>query len=151
MERRELLKTGMAAAFTALSTAALAQTTNHAHHDHHHHAPAPGNFSALAKSSAACLTVGEACLAHCLILLGDDDKAMAECAQSVNQMLAICASLHKLASQNSAYTARLARLAADVCSDCEKACRKHENKHAECKACADACAACLKDCKAAAA
>jgi hypothetical protein len=94
------------------------------------------------------LTVGEACLAHCLILLGEGDKEMAECAKSVNQMLAICGSLHKLASQNSAYTARFAKLAADVCSDCEKACRKHEKKHAECKACAEACAACLKECKA---
>jgi len=34
-----------------------------------------------------------------------------------------------------------------VCEACEKECRKHEMKHAECKACADSCAACLKECQ----
>ena len=85
--------------------------------------------------------------AHCLVLLGKGDKEMAACAQSVNQLLAVCAALQKLAGQDSRYTPGFARLAAEVCADCEKECRKHENKHAECKACADSCAACVLECR----
>jgi hypothetical protein len=36
------------------------------------------------------------------------------------------------------------QLCIDVCTDCERACRKHEAHHAVCKACADACAATVK-------
>ncbi len=72
---------------------------------------------------------------------------MAACAQSVSELLATCEALMKLAIQNSAFTPALAKVSADVCASCEKACRKHEKKHLECKACADACAACLKECQ----
>lgn len=105
----------------------------------------------LIRATAACSTTGEACLAHCLVLLGQGDKEMAGCATSVNQLLAACGALHKLAGQGSPYTAPFAGLVGRMCDDCEKECRKHAGKHAECKACADACADCVKACKAAAA
>lgn len=142
MERREMLKTVAAATLAAMSGSAVA-----GEHDHHNH-KAPKKFSALIASSADCVQTGEACLAHCLVLLGQGEKEMAACAQSVNELLAVCAALQKLAGQNSKNTAKFAKLAADVCADCEKECRKHEKKHAECKACADSCAACVKECKA---
>lgn len=141
MERRDLLKTGAALAAAAMSAAAMA-----ADHDHHHH-HGDKKFAPLAASVADCLQTGEACLAHCLVLLGKGDKEMAACAQSVNQMLAVCGALGKLAGQEAKYTAAMAKVAADICADCEKECRKHDKKHAECKACGDACAACLKECK----
>ena len=75
----------------------------------------------------------------------------AACAQSVNQLLAICDALQKVAIQQGSALKDLARLAAKTCDECEKACRKHADKHAECKACADACADCVKECKAVAA
>ncbi len=160
MERRDLLKTAAttaAAAITAaLSANALAagKEQNHDHsHDHHHHdhGAMGKNYGALIASSSDCLVTGQACLAHCLVLLGQGDKEMAACAQSVSELLATCEALMKLAIQNSAFTPALAKVSADVCASCEKACRKHEKKHLECKACADACAACLKECRALAA
>jgi Cys-rich four helix bundle protein (predicted Tat secretion target) len=72
---------------------------------------------------------------------------MAACAQSVNQMLAMCGALQSLAGQTSKYTPALAKVVLDVCVDCEKECKKHADKHAECKACAQACAECIKACK----
>lgn len=142
MERRELLTTAAAAVLGALSGSALA-----ADHDHHHdHGSAP-RHAALIATTGDCLQRGEACLAHCLVLLGKGDKEMAPCAQSVNQMLAVCGALARLAAQDAPATTALAQVAADVCADCEKECRKHEKKHAECKACAEACAACLKECR----
>ena len=146
MERREMLKTVGAAMAAAISTTALAADHDHHDHSHHDHGAMKNPYAALIASSSDCLKTGEACLAHCLVLLGQGDKVMASCAQSVNGLLAICSTLGRLAGQNSKHTLALAKVAADVCAECEKECRKHD-KHAECKACADACASCLKECK----
>ncbi len=142
MQRRQMIGTAAGFAAAAFAVKASAQQ-DHAHHMHH-----GSPFQALVSSSGECVAAGEACLAHCLVLLADGDKAMAECAQSVNQLLAVCTALQKLAAQQSKFTKAFAKQALEVCTDCEKSCRKHEKKHAECKACADACAACAKECKA---
>ena len=143
MERREVLKTVAATVAGAMSGGALA-----ADHDHQHGPAgmAPRNAGLIA-ASADCLKTGEACLAHCLYLLGNGDREMAACAQSVNELLASCTALMKLAGQDSKHVPGFAKLAAEICASCEKECRKHENHHAECKACAESCAACLKECK----
>lgn len=146
MERREALTTLAAAGLAALATTP-ARADEHEHH-HHHAGP---KYQALVDSAQSCLATGEACLAHCLELLGQGDKEMAACAKSVNQMLAMVETLRKLAITESRFLPRYASLCAEMCSDCEKECRKHENKHAECKACANSCAACLKECQAVAA
>ncbi|RIX44732.1 MAG: four-helix bundle copper-binding protein [Rhodocyclales bacterium GT-UBC] len=143
MERRDAMKALAASVAAAVSGAALA-----AEHDHHHdHATATKQNAGLIAASADCLKTGEACLAHCLYLLGTGDKEMAECAKSVNELLASCTALMKLAGQDSRYVPAFAKVAAEVCANCEKACRKHAERHAECKACADSCAACVKECK----
>lgn len=143
MERRDMLKSGMLlAALSAVGGSALA-----ADHAHHHHAPANTKAADLQTAAADCVVKGQSCLAHCLELLGQGDKAMAECAKAVNQMLAICGALQNLAAQNAPHLPALAKLAQQVCLDCEKACRKHEKKHEECRACAESCAACAKKCK----
>lgn len=144
MDRRDLLKSAGMLAMAGVAVQAMA-----GEHDHHHMAAAQP--SSLVESLATCLQKGEACLAHCLVLLGEGNKEMAACAQSVNQMLAVCTALQKLVIQQSAYAPALAKVAMDICLDCEKECRKHEKKHETCKACAEACAACAKDCKAIAA
>ena len=142
MNRREMLLGGMALAGAALVGSAQAAEHDHGMHEHHHAA----GSAALAASAADCVLKGEACLSHCLVLLGEGDKAMAECAQSVNQMLAVCNALQQLASQNSKQTARMAGIAMDACQQCEDICKKHA-KHAECKACGESCAACYLECK----
>lgn len=144
MERRELLKTAAAAVAGAISASALAADHDHAHHDH---AGANKRNAALIAASGDCLKTGEACLAHCIYLLGNGDKTMAACAQSVNELLASCNALMKLAGQDSKYVPALAKVAAEICANCEKECRKHEKHHEECRACAESCAACLKECK----
>lgn len=144
MERREMLGT-----LGALTLAALAAEGRAADHDHHHHDHGGGaKYQALIAATGDCVAKGEACLAHCLTLLGNGDKAMAACAQAVNQTLALCRALQSLAAQGSKLTPGLARVALDACTECEKECKKHEAKHAECKACRESCTECIKQCKA---
>ena len=40
---------------------------------------------------------------------------------------------------------RLCALCAEICDECAKECRKHDNEH--CKRCAEACEACAKACR----
>lgn len=148
MNRREMLLGGMALAGAAVVGRAQAAEMAHDHnmnmHEHHHAAPA---YAALTASIADCVQKGEVCLSHCLVLLGQGEKVMAACAQSVNQMLAVCGALQQLANQDSKQVAKLASIAMDVCKQCEDECMKHAEKHEQCKACGESCAACFKECK----
>jgi Cys-rich four helix bundle protein (predicted Tat secretion target) len=144
MNRRDLMSSATATVVAALSAAALAEEATM--HQHHHMGHSP--YQGLIDTSSDCLVKGQACVAHCLVLLGDGAKEMAACAQSVSQVLSLCGALQSLAIQQSGFVPALARVTLDACAACEKECRKHENKHAECKACAESCAACIKECKA---
>lgn len=144
MNRRELLLGGMALASAAFIGSAQAEENEHMMHEHHH--ASPGNAT-LAASASDCIQKGQACLSHCLVLMGQGEKDMAGCAQSVNQMLALCGALQQLANQNSKLLPKLAALAMDACNQCEEACKKHADKHEECKVCGESCAACAKECK----
>jgi Cys-rich four helix bundle protein (predicted Tat secretion target) len=146
MQRRNFVQGGAVAALAVAAEMAVAQPQQPMDHSKHMHNGNPQG--GLAHTAAECVLAGQACIAHCLILLGNGDTSVGECAKSVNQMLAVCGALQSLASQQSKYTAGIARVAYDLCLACEKECRKHEDKHAECKNCANACAACAKDCKA---
>jgi Cys-rich four helix bundle protein (predicted Tat secretion target) len=149
MDRREMMQSGLALTLAAASASAMAQAGKaDAGHDHHHHDHGgAGKYGALVHAAAECGHIGQVCLAHCLVLLGQGDKVMAACATSVSELLATCDALLKLSTQNSKYVPKMAALALAVCEDCEKECRKHESKHKECKDCADACAACAGECK----
>lgn len=143
MNRRELLLGAASLAAAATTGSAFAVADNG--HEHHHHS---GNANqALINAASDCIQRGQVCLSHCLDLLSQGEKDMGDCAKSVNQMLAVCTALQQLASQNSKYLPALAKIAVDVCRDCEEACKKHADKHEECKACRDACAACAKECR----
>lgn len=147
MNRRELLLGGMALAGAALAGNARAEGEAHHHHDMGGHVHSANPYAALATSASDCIQKGEACLSHCLTVLGEGDKDMAECARSVNQMLAICAALQQLANQNSKRLPKLAALALDVCNECEESCKKHAKEHEECRLCGESCAACAKECR----
>ncbi|WP_088285305.1 four-helix bundle copper-binding protein [Ideonella sp. A 288] len=151
MNRRTLVQGSAVSALAALAAAANAATkapAKPAAADHSHHSHGANKHQALIDSSVACLSTGESCVAHCLVVLGQGETEMAACAQSVSELLAVCDALYKLAIQGSNHLPALAKVAAGVCEECEKECRKHEKKHAECKACGDACAECVKQCKA---
>lgn len=94
---------------------------------------------AFTMAAAHCVVAGDACLAHCLDLLGDGDTTIAGCAKSVREMLAVCHMVGTLAASSSPHLAQAAALCAATCKDCKAECDKHADKHPECKACADAC------------
>jgi Cys-rich four helix bundle protein (predicted Tat secretion target) len=146
MDRREVLSGGVLLAAAAMANAPFAADEPMHDHEHHHHdMPLPA--ANLLTSVSDCLLKGQICSDHCLVSLGDGDKAMAACAQSVAQMMATCGALQKLASSNSKYLPQMAKLARDVCKDCEAECKKHADKHKQCKDCQESCAACAKECE----
>lgn len=144
MNRRDIFAGTGAFMLAAVSATVFAQEHDHSKMHHGH----GGGHGALVAAAADCVVKGQACLAHCLVLLGDGDKTMAGCATKVNQMLALCGALQNLGAQQSPLVPALAKVALDACEQCEKECGKHEKKHAECKACMESCQACIKQCKA---
>ncbi len=106
------------------------------------------NYEKLIETTSKCITTGQACLSHCQKELAQGNKVMAECLQSVLELVATCESLQKLASYGSVYTKEQAQLSAKVCGDCAKICEKHAHHMAPCKACMDACKDCEKACQA---
>jgi Cys-rich four helix bundle protein (predicted Tat secretion target) len=131
----------------AIGGASLVMAMDKVFAEEHQHEHAASANAALSQAARHCVSSSEACLSHCLQLLTQGDTSLAACAKSVYQMSAICEALARLASANSEHLAEFAKIAHAMCLDCEKECRKHENEHATCKACADSCAACAKECK----
>ncbi len=142
MIRRDALLNSGAVLLAAASSAALSQEHDHSKMGH------GGANQTLIAAAADCVVKGQACLAHCLVLLAEGDKSMGGCAKMVNQMLAVCGALQNLASQQSTLVPALAKVALDACQHCEQECHKHEGKHAECRACMESCQNCAKQCKA---
>jgi len=140
LDRRDILRVGM-------GVAALAGVA-HAAEESAGELAAPRTAGdaqeRLAKAIGECVLTGNACLEHCLRLLGTGDTSLAECAKSVRDMLPVCGAVQALLAGNSPHTKAAVTLCLDVCTDCERACRKHESHHAICKKCADACASTAK-------
>ncbi|MDP3499830.1 MAG: four-helix bundle copper-binding protein [Myxococcales bacterium] len=101
----------------------------------------------LLAAALDCIKAGEACLDHCIRSLSTGDKSMAECAGTVRAMLPMCQALTDLTRLNSTHLKALAAVCAKVCRDCEAACKKHQNHHAECKACMESCQKCATECE----
>ena len=106
---------------------------------------------ALIDAARGCMAAGTACLNHCIKLLATGDKSMVECTGTVRQMLPLCTAIAELAQQNAPRLKELAAVCAKACRDCEAACKKHANHHAECKACMESCQKCAAECEKAAA
>ena len=141
MNRRDALVNSGAVMLAAASSAALSQEHDHSKMGH------GGPNQTLVAAAADCVVKGQACLAHCLILLAEGDKTMGGCSKMVNQMLAVCGALQNLASQQSPLLPALAKVALEACQQCVQECSKHKDKHAECKACMESCQNCAKQCK----
>lgn len=156
MDRRELLLGAVAMATLATAGKAFADEhmdmkMDHDHMDmgmmHDHHSNRNEKLIAVA---ADCAVKANICVQHCILAMGKGEKDLAACAQSSSQVEALCTALEKMAAGESKHLPQLAKLAMDVCKDCEDECKKTD-KHPECKACGEACAACYKECKAIAA
>ncbi len=145
MNRRELL---LGAA--AMAAAATAGKTFAAEHDHDHmsmtHDHKSSRNEKLIAVAADCALKANLCLQHCIVAMGQGEKELSACANSSSQAAAICTALQQLASADSKHLPHLAKVAMDVCKDCEEECKKSE-KHPECKACKEACAACYEECR----
>ncbi len=107
-------------------------------HRHEDHAP---KHPDVLEAVNDCVIKGQQCAAHCLVAFQEGDTTLADCARKVNEMLPICKALSYQLASNSPYVKALAAVCRQACKDCEEECRKHEDKHVECKACGEACAA----------
>ena len=135
--RRDLLMVTMGAGAllaTGAGATIAADAPGHRHEDH-----APKHVAAL-KAANDCILNGQQCIAHCLVSFREGDMTLADCASSVHEMLPICEAMSYQLAANSIYVSGLSAVCVQACKDCEEECRKHEDKHLECKECADACA-----------
>ena len=94
----------------------------------------------LLDAALDCQKKAEACLTHCLTMLGNGDSSMAACAVAVRETLATSRALATLAAAGSKHLKELARVCAAVCKDCEAECKKHADKMVPCKECGESCA-----------
>lgn len=141
MDRRQaLLSTFAGAAALSLAGRAVAAEA-------HGTAKGAGPNREVLEAALHCARDGEVCLAHCLASFSAGDTMLAECAQSVAQLVPVCTALAQLAALNSPRLAEFAKAATLVCKDCEAQCRKHAEHHDFCKDCADSCLACIKACE----
>ncbi len=108
--------------------------------------PVTSEMKTAAQAALRCAVVGETCLEHCIRSLSSGSTMMAECAKTVQQMIALCRAVASLAAMGSPHVKEVARICARACADCRAACEKHAGHHVECKDCADSCAACEAAC-----
>ena len=150
MNRRQLLATagafGATAALSGTAFAAEHAHDGHAGHQGHAHA-SPGENKAVVMAARDCVTTGEACLDHCLMLFQMGDTSIADCAAQVNMMIPISETLARFANVNAPSLKDLAVIAVKVYEDCEKACLEHAEHHIECKRCADSCTGAIEACR----
>lgn len=141
MNRRELLLG--AAAMAAAATAGKAFAAGHDHMAHDHKSR---RNEKLIEVASDCVLKANICVQHCIVMMGQGEKDLAACAASSDQLIAMCMALQHFASAESKFLPQMAKLAMDICKDCENECKKTE-RHPECKACGEACAACYNECK----
>src|SRR4029450_7449259 len=58
---------------------------------------------ALTSAAVECVRTGEVCMQHCLDELAKGDKMLVDCAQMVNQMLAVCRAVGPIVDANGKY------------------------------------------------
>ena len=139
INRREVIAFSSAALLTPASVLAAAPAKPAAN--------APVDAKALVDSGSRCIAAAEECMEHCITMLSNGDKSMAECFAAVRAMKPVTEGLVALAKLNSSHLRAYAQLCAKVCRDCEKACKPHADMHATCKACMDSCAKCASACE----
>lgn len=109
--------------------------------------PAAPPFAPAIEAAEHCVSTGRACLQLAIATLQKGDASMAECADTTRLMMELCGTFATFATAGSPHARALAAVCAKACRDCEKACRKHELHHAECRACGESCAKCAAECE----
>ena len=139
-EARRNILFGATAVASVVASNSVFSATDHKHHQMNRN-------TGLIDTAMDCIKTGQACNDHCIELVKSGDTSIADCMSTVSEMLAACTALLQLASYQSRHLPAIAKVCIDVCNDCEKECRKHEDKHVECKACANSCLDCIEACK----
>lgn len=145
--RRNLLK-GIGLTTAALGTG-LAFKANAEMVDHsmmHHDIPIDPSLEELMDYQLECIKMGEICNQHCMHMFQMGDTTLADCSISVQELVAACNVVLKLASFNSSHLNDFIRASIKVCETCEEECKKHAEKHIQCKDCAEACRDCIDFC-----
>ena len=143
---------GMATAGLLATAAGTSTVLAQATHDHgkSHHSAGQHQGSAhkaLVEAALHCVNKGEVCLNHCVSQMGTGDTRLKDCLATVAVMLPMCTALARVAAMDAKRLKDIAAVCIDICKDCETECRKHEQHHVECKACAESCEACIAECK----
>jgi len=151
LSRNEFLKTagGAIVGMSVLPALSPLLAKKNSKHEHHHHMG--GKYNKLMEAGSHCIEQGLLCADHCIELLKNKDTSIAQCLETVEEMLPVCKTLVDLAGYNSKYLKKYAEVCILYCEECAKQCKKHAKKHKECKNCMDSCNACIKACKAIAA
>ena len=153
MERRDFVRTGLAAAGLA-SGAAAAGAMDHQHgNDGKTAYVAPtvsAELTAVAETAHACVMHAVACIAECNRVLATGDASMAACQESVLSMVPVCEATAANATLNFAGVALMSELVGvckEFCDYCADACEPHASHNAECKTCMDSCKECSEACQ----
>ena len=117
-----------------------------AHSEDHQH-ESSGKYADLIREALHCIETGNACAAHCISDMRSGSTELLQCLVRVRELLIACAALVPLAAFDSDHLKTYAAATIEVCDTCEAECRKFEDKHTECKVCADACVACRTECE----
>ncbi len=99
----------------------------------------------LIKAVQSCIESGQLCQARCLVRLGEGEKAMAACTQTVTEMIALSQALAGIAAASAPSLRALAGISRDVCQRCQRACLVHAKDEPSCRECATACGAALRE------
>ena len=104
-------------------------------------------YSELALAARECSASGTACISHCVSDLREGSLMLVECLTRVQELVASCDALAKMASLGSKHLVTFAAATKEVCAYCEEECRRHEDHHASCRECADSCVECVQACE----
>jgi len=132
--RSPLISAGAAGLAIASGAGIAGDMPGHRDEDH-----APTSPDVL-RAVNARVVAAQQCSAHCLVAFQDGDTMLADFAKKVNDMLPICKAFSYQLAANSPYFRALPAVRMEACEDREKECRVDEDKHIECKDCAEACA-----------
>jgi len=140
-DRRNFLATsGLLALAAAPGVAGAASGSK----EHQHES---GKYADLIEEALHCIKTGNACGAHCISDMRSGSTELLECLVRVRELVVACQALVAIAGYDSDHLKTFAAATIKVCDTCEAECRQFEDKHDECKACADACVACREECK----
>ena len=144
-DRRSLLVSGAG----AVASVALAGASFAHNHEEDKHAVeyTPPSQPTLIETALDCVHTGDICIDHCYQTFQAGHTTLGHCVERVQELVAACSGLARLASLDTQHLAEFAAATAKVCGDCEAECRKHAGHHKPCGDCADSCKACIKECK----